>query len=194
MKSQRKAREPGSFAGLLLSLCGAAVFGCSGAGSAGEPANGESVGSTSQAWVSDTLMAKTIVPIRALEVPGNVYLTSVEQRLDVAGTFTQIFHVYQPDANSEGIRFELAARTSTGSIDTAHGFQSVTVTSHPGESDQTQQVLSNANGQRVYSLPTSRQGWYRFQFTYTAPNAGRTLAFKAYDAASNSLKILWSDP
>ena len=194
MKSRTKVREPGSLAGFLLCLCGAAVFGCSGTDSAGEPGSGESASSTSQAWVSDYLMTKTIVPLRALEVPGNVYLTSVEQRLDVAGTFTQIFHVYQPDANSEGIRFEVAAKTSSGTIDAAHGFQSVTVTSHPGESDQMPQVLSNANGQRVYSLTTSRQGWYRFQFTYSAPNAGRTLTFKAYDAASNSLKILWSDP
>jgi hypothetical protein len=177
-----------------MCLGGVALLGCSAEGGALESVGEADLGKGTQALVPESALQKTVAPIRALSTPGGVYLSAVEQRLDGTGTFTQIFHVYQPDANSEGIRFEIAAKTSTGAIDTAHRFQAVTVTSRPGQADQTQQSQPDASGQRIYSLSTSRQGWYRFQFSYVAPNAARTLTFKAYDASSNSLKIAWSDP
>jgi hypothetical protein len=194
MKS-RISREPSRFALLWLAVGGTAVLGCSGT----DPSTGSSAATPDAAKVSqavwpEELLERTLVPIRALKVPGNVHLTTIEQRVDGTGTFSQIFHVYQPDSNGETIRFEVGARTSTGTIDSAQRFQAVTVTSRPGEPDQTQQTFADASGQSVYSVSTSRQGWYRFQFTYVAPNSGRTLRFRAYDAGSSSLKIGWSDP
>ncbi|WP_080682638.1 transglutaminase-like domain-containing protein [Sorangium cellulosum] len=149
---------------------------------------------TSIPTIPDEALQKTLAPLRALEVPGRVYMRSVEETFAGSGTFSQVVHVYQPDANGETIRFELAAKTSTGQVDTSHGFQSVKVTSRPGESDEIQQTQPNSSGQRVYDVPGSRQGWYRFELTYVAPNAGRTLSFRAYDASGNSLKIVWVDP
>jgi hypothetical protein len=142
----------------------------------------------------DEAVARTMAPIRTLGTPGKVYMRSIEETISAKGTFVHTFHVYQPDATGEGIRFELAAKTSTGAIDTAHSFQSVVLTTHPGEADQSQQTLANAFGQKVYMLSTSQQGWYRLAFSYVAPNTARTLMFKSYDAAGNSLKILWDDP
>lgn len=191
MISIRNAKNPGSLAMLLLSLGSSSVIGCSASSPIGD--NEPGVASTSQA-IEDALLTKTLVPIRTLQVPGGVYLTSIDQRVDGSGTFTQVFHVYQPDANSEAIRFEVSATGAYGAIDGAHRFQSVIVTSHPGEPDQTQQTLWDSNGQGTYTVSTSRQGWYRFQFTYVAPNAGRTLTFRAVDASNNPLKITWSDP
>ena len=139
-------------------------------------------------------VAKTRAPIRSLQTPGGVYMTSVEQTSSSTGSFTHIVHVYQPDSNGEGIRFEVAARTSAGVADTAHTFQTVRLVSRPGEADQTTTSLANASGQRVYSINSSRQGWYRFSFTHGAPSGGRTLSIKAYDAGGNALKMAWSDP
>lgn len=180
----------------LLSLGGIAALGCSAENPASthESLGDEAVSATSQAVWPDSLLEKTLVRTRSLETPGTVHLTAIEERVDVGGTFSQTFYVYQPDSNGESIRFDLAAKTSTGSIDGAHQFQSVTVTSRPGQSDQTTQNLWNSAGNAVYSIATSRQGWYQLKFTYVAPNAGRTLTFRAYDAANNSLKIVWSDP
>jgi hypothetical protein len=121
-------------------------------------------------------------------------MTSIEQTSTATGAFAHVLHVYQPDANNEGIRFEVAARTSGGALDNAHTFQSVSLVSRPGEADQTTSPLANGNGQRVYSIATSRQGWYRFSFTHGAPSSGRTLMVKAYDASGNALKMAWDDP
>ncbi len=121
-------------------------------------------------------------------------MKQVEETLSATGTFTRVIYVYQPDTNGETIRFALAAKTSTGAIDTAHRFENVKVTSRPGESDALVQPLSNSSGQRVYEVTSSRQGWYRFELSYVAPNSGRTLSFSAYDAANHSLKIAWNDP
>ncbi|WP_437543601.1 transglutaminase domain-containing protein [Sorangium sp. So ce367] len=144
--------------------------------------------------IPDEALQKTLAPLRALEAPGRVYLKSVEQTLSGSGTFTQIVHVYQPDTNGERIRFEVAAKTSTGQVDTSHRFEAVKAISRPGEPDQSVHDQTNSSGQRVYELSSSRQGWYRFEFSYVAPNAGRTLSFKATDVSGNSLKIGWVDP
>jgi hypothetical protein len=177
---------------LALAMGGMATAACSADGHGGGEA--DAVATSSEAIWPESLLEKTLVPLRPLVAPGNVYFTGIDQRIDGSGTWTQTFHVYQPDTNGEGIRFEVAAKTSTGAIDGAHSFQSVTVTSRPGEPDESQQTLWNSNGNGVYSVATSRQGWYRFRFTYVAPNFGRTLTFRAVDGASTSLKIVWSDP
>lgn len=190
--SSRKRRHPSSLSIFVLAVGGTAAAACS--ADSHDSGEAETTATSSHAIWPESLLERTLVPLRPLEAPGNVYWTAIDQRIDGSGTFTQTFHVYQPDTNGEGVRFEVAARTPTGSIDGAHSFQSVTVTSRPGEPDQTQQTLWNSTGTGVYSVATSRQGWYRFQFTYVAPNSGRTLTFRALDNASNSLKIVWSDP
>lgn len=137
---------------------------------------------------------RTLTPSRALETPAGVYMTSIEQTSASTGSLAHVVHVYQPDSNGEGIRFEVAARTSTGAVDYSHTIVATSLVSRPGESDQTTSPLQNASGQRTYSIATSRQGWYRFSFTHNAPTGGRTLSVKAYDAAGNPLKMAWSDP
>ncbi|HET9956379.1 MAG TPA: hypothetical protein VFQ61_17845, partial [Polyangiaceae bacterium] len=200
MKSKSRRQGRGKLAPFMTSVCGIVTFACSATDpTAGAPAEfaaeqGVAVASTTQKVVPDYALPTTLSPIRALEAPSGVYLTSVEQRLDGTGTFTQTVHVYQPDANSETIRFELTAKNSTGQVDGSHRFESVVLTSHPGESDQSQQTLANASGQRVYEITNSRQGWYRLQFRYVSPNFGRTLSIKAYDAGARPLKMAWSDP
>jgi hypothetical protein len=139
-------------------------------------------------------VARVMAPLRTLGTPGKVTMRSIEETIPTSGNFLHTFHVYQPDGTGEGIRFDLAAKTSSGTIDSAQSFQSVVLTTHPGEADESQQTLANASGQKVYTLSSSQQGWYRLSFRYVAPNAGRTLQFKAYDAAGNSLSILWDDP
>jgi hypothetical protein len=174
----------------LLVVSGLGLWGCGG------PVEESSTAVVQQRLTSaeDEALAKTLAPLRSLRVPGDVYMTSVEQTSSATGSFTHVVHVYQPDSNGEGIRFEIGARTSTGAVDTSHTFQSVTLTSRPGEADQSTQTLPNSSGQRVYSLATSRLGWYRLVFVHGAPSGGRTLGIKAYDAAGNSLKMGWSDP
>ena len=142
----------------------------------------------------DEGVRRSLAPIRSLQTPSGVYMKSIEETSSAAGTFPHVVHVYQPDATAEEIRFELTVRTSAGAVDPSHTFQSVSVTSHPGESDEAQQTFSNASGQKVYAVATSRQGWYRLSFTHGAPSAGRTLSIKAQDAAGNSLKLAWEDP
>lgn len=182
---------------LVLQSAAGAVLSCS-AGSEGTAGTDE-IGevdelSSNLTPAEDAAVARTRAPIRALEVPGNVYMTSIEQTSSATGSFAHVVHVYQPDANNEGIRFEVAARTSGGVVDTAHTFQTVRLVSRPGEPDQTTTSLANSSGQRVYSVATSRQGWYRFSLVHGAPSGGRTLTLKAYDAAGNPLKMAWSDP
>jgi len=190
---------------LLLAFCGAAITGCSSAGSsegAGLPASTttadttehEAVGQLSQALIPDDALQKTLVPLRSLQLPGKVYLKQIDETIAASGTFTQVVYVYQPDSNRETLRFALSAKTPTGAVDSGHRFESVKVTSHPGQSDALVQTLSNSAGQRVYDVTNSRQGWYRFEFSYVAMNAGRTLSFSSYDASNNPLKIAWSDP
>jgi hypothetical protein len=142
----------------------------------------------------DEAVRKTLAPIRSLQTPGGVYMTSIAATISATGSLSHVIHVYQPDATGEAIRFELAARTSTGVVDASHTFSSVALTSHPGESDETTQALPGSGGQRVYAIAASRPGWYRFSFIHTAPSAGRTLMIRAYDAADNALKMMWSDP
>jgi hypothetical protein len=175
---------------LVLLLAGSGLWGC---GGTVEESSTESVQQPLTS-AEDEAVAKTLAPLRSLDVPGGVYMTSVEQTSSATGNFTHVVHVYQPDSNGEGIRFELGARTSGGAVDTSHTFQSVTLTSHPGEADQSSQTLPNGSGTRVYSLSTSRRGWYRLVFVHGAPSGGRTLSIKAYDAANNALKMGWSDP
>jgi hypothetical protein len=179
-----------SWFALALSLNGLGLTACTGP-------EEEEVSSTAEHGIGpaeEEAVRKTLAPIRSLETPGGVYMTSIEQTSATTGTFSHVVHVYQPDSTGEAIRFELAARTSSGAVDTSHTFQSVKLTSHPGEPDQTEQTLPNANGQKIYSIATSRQGFYRFEFTHAAPSGGRTLAIKAYDAAGSPLKIAFNDP
>ena len=190
---------------LVLAFCGAAGVGCSSAGTPDDPSlasptktrgAGEAgvVGQQAQAIIPDDALQKSLVPIRSLQIPGRVYLKRVDETIAAAGTFTQVVYVYQPDGNRETIRFAVSAKTGTGSVDSAQRFESVKVTSHPGQADAIVQTLPNGAGQRVYDVTNSRQGWYRFELSYVAVNAGRTLSFSAYDAANNSLKIAWNDP
>ncbi len=183
----------GSSSWMVMGLCGA-LAACSGAD--GAPTDEAPAESATQALKSteEAAVARTTAPIRSLQTPGNVYMTSIEQTSASAGSFAHVVHVYQPDATGEGIRFEVAARTSGGAVDTTHTFQSVSLVSRPGQSDQTQVTLANGNGQTVWAVATSRSGWYRFAFTHGAPSGGRTLSIRAYDAAGNSLKLAWSDP
>jgi hypothetical protein len=190
---------------LMLTFCAATFTGCSSAGSpeegglassatTGEAFEQGAVGQLSQAIIPDEALQKTLVPIRSLQVPGKVYLKQIDETIASAGTFTQVIYVYQPDNTRETIRFALSSKTSTGSVDSAQRFESVKVTSRPGQPDATVQTLPNSAGQRVYDVTNSRQGWYRFELSYVAVNAGRTLSFSAYDASNNSLKIAWNDP
>ncbi|XXY45062.1 transglutaminase domain-containing protein [Sorangium sp. So ce269] len=193
-RARRAARHGDALALLLLGALGP-VVGCADDELALEtPVETSAQELTSIPTIPDEALQKTLAPIRALEVPGRVYMKSVEQTFSGSGTFSQVVHVYQPDATGERIRFELAAKTAAGQVDTSHRFESVKVTSRPGEPDQTQQTLWNSSGQQVYELSSSRQGWYRFEFSYVAPNAGRTQSFKATDVSGNSLKIVWVDP
>ncbi|AUX38949.1 uncharacterized protein SOCE26_003300 [Sorangium cellulosum] len=193
-RARRAARHGDALALLLLGALGA-VVGCADDELALEaPVEASAQELASIPTIPDEALQKTLAPIRALEVPGRVYMKSVEETFTSSGTFSQVVHVYQPDATGERIRFELAAKTSTGQVDTSHRFESVKVTSRPGEADQIEQTLWNSSGQQVYELTSSRQGWYRFEFRYVAPNAGRTQSFKATDVAGNSLKIVWVDP
>ena len=166
---------------------------CSGAEIEG-PA--ESTGSVEQGLgpAEDEAVRKTLQPIRSLQTPGGVYMTAIDVTTTSQGSFPYEVHVYQPDASGEAIRFELSARDITGVVDTSHAFVAVNLTSRPGEPDQTQQTLPNANGQRVHAIASSRQGWYRLSFTHSAPTASRTVNIKAYDASGNSLQIAWADP
>ncbi len=142
----------------------------------------------------DETIAMTLAPVRQLETPGPIYIKTLKETFPGTGTFAQALHVYQPDASGEQIAFELSATTSAGATDTNHAFQSVVLTSHPGQLDQSQQTLANAVGQRNYVITTSRAGWYRITFQYIAPNPNRTLTFRATDAQGNFLKTYWSDP
>jgi hypothetical protein len=199
----RSSNALGSHWALVLALSGATLTACSGAES---PEDGEALSSTSvshvaeaagqltQSLIPDAALQKTLVSLRSLQIPGKVYLKQIEETFAAAGTFTQVVYVYQPDNNRETIRFALSAKTSTGAIDSAQRFESVKVTSHPGEPDALAQTFPNSAGQRVYDVTSSRQGWYRFELSYVAVNAGRTLSFSAYDATNNSLKIAWVDP
>ncbi|MGK3998582.1 transglutaminase-like domain-containing protein [Sorangium sp. So ce1024] len=193
-RARRAARHGDALALLLLGALGP-IAGCADGELALEaPVETSAQELTSIPNISDEALQKTLAPLRALEVPGSVYMKSVEETFPGTGTFSQVVHVYQPDANGERIRFELAARTPTGQVDASHRFESVKIVSRPGEPDQSVHVQANGSGQRVYELSSSRQGWYRFELTYVAPNAGRTLSFKATDVSGSSLKIVWVDP
>lgn len=149
---------------------------------------------TNSAVYPDGALAKTLVGLRSLVAPSGIYLKSIEETYAVAGTLPHAVYVYQPDTNGEGIRFELSAKTSAGVVDASHRFAQVSIATHPGESDEVVQPQSDGAGTAVYALGTSQPGWYRFNFTYGAVNAGRTLSIKAYDASGSPLKMAWSDP
>jgi hypothetical protein len=174
----------------LLSLAALGLTACTGV----EEEEASSKSEQGIGPAEEEAVRKTLAPIRSLQTPGGVYMTSIEETSAATGTFSHVVHVFQPDSTGEGIRFELAARRSDGAVDTGHTFQSVRLISRPGEPDETEHALPNASGQKVYSIATSRQGFYRFEFTHSAPSGGRTLAFKAYDAAGSSLKIAFNDP
>ena len=190
MNSKSKSSSIG-FPLIIAATFGGGLGACAGSADAPE---GQSSATAGLSEADAPAVAKTTAPLRSLQAPGGVYITSIEHTSSATGNLQHVVHVYQPDGNGEGIRFELAARTSGGAIDAAHGFQSVTVTSRPGETGEITQTLGNANGQRVYALSTSRQGWYRLSFTHVAPSGGRTLTIRAYDTANNPLKLAWSDP
>jgi hypothetical protein len=139
-------------------------------------------------------LEKTLVPLRSLQLPGGVYIKSIDETYATTGNLPHSVYIYQPDATGEGIRVELSAKTSSGIVDTMHQFTSVSLTSHPGASDQSVQQLNDASGAVVYSVATSRAGWYCFNFSYGAVNVGRSLSIKAYDAGGVPLKMAWSDP
>jgi hypothetical protein len=178
----------------MLFLLGASLSACS--GFEADERQSESTGSVQQGLgpAEEDAVRKTLQPIRSLQTPGGVYMTALDVTTTSQGSFPYELHIYQPDASGEAIRFELSAREITGTVDPSHAFVSVNLTSRPGEPDQTQQTLPNANGQRVYAIASSRQGWYRFSFKHSAPTASRTVNIKAYDASGNSLKIAWADP
>jgi len=141
-------------------------------------------------------LARINGPIRRVETTngGRVYMTSIEETFPGSGSFVQEVFFFQPSTAGQGFRIDLSAKTSTGSVDTSHSFQDLTLTSHPAEANESQQTLPNAAGQRVYSLPTSSAGWYGLRFTYGMPNAGRTLTIQVYDNAGKALRMAWSDP
>jgi hypothetical protein len=182
-----------SAAPVLTTVMGAsALAGCGGEGAADV---GAPLGVARSALsVPDDVLAMTLAPVRQLEVPGLVYLTSIRETFPGTGTFVHSVHVYQPDATGEAISFELRATTSSGAVDMSHTFQAVRLTTHPGEADESTESRSNSSGQQVYTFGSSQQGWYRFDFEYRAPNAGRMLSIRAFDGAGNSLKTGWCDP
>src|SRR5512147_1153522 len=77
-------------------------------------------------------LEKTLVPVRALQVPGGIYMKSIDETYSAVGNLAHTVYVYQPDANAEGIRFELSAKTTAGTVDTAQRFTQVSLTAHPG--------------------------------------------------------------
>ena len=101
-----------SLSTFLVSLSAAGSFACSDAATWNEEAE-ETTGVARGALgpAEDAAVQKTMAPIRALETPGSVYMKAVDETFNTVGTFSQVFHVYQPDANGESIRFELSART-----------------------------------------------------------------------------------
>jgi len=141
-------------------------------------------------------VARINAPVRRLETTngGRVYMTSIEETFPGSGSFEQEVYFFQSNAGGQGFRIDLSAKTSTGTVDTSHSFQDLTLTSHPAEANESQQTLANAAGQRVYVLPTSSPGWYRLHFTYAMPHPGRTLTIQVYDDAGKALRMAWSDP
>lgn len=191
--------------GSIVSLILANTLGCAnldsssgntgeGYSAAGDAEENVATARSALSEIEGPAVERTLKPIRTLDVPGGVYMKSIEQTFATIGTFEQVVHVYQPDANAEPIRIELSAKTSSGVVDSSHTFESVLLTSGLGSDSEVQQPLPNASGQQVYALPTSSQGWYRVSFTYRAVNPGRVLTFKAYDVSGNALKIAWNDP
>lgn len=172
----------------LLPAC-LGFWGCANGDSAGE-----STANTSQAIYPPGALEKTVVPLRSLSVPGSVYLKSIGETYSATGSLPHVLHVYRSDAAGEGIRLEVSAKTSAGVVDPAQRFTQVSLTSHPGEGDESTTPLGDAAGAAIYSMGASQAGWYRFDFTYVAANAGRTLSIQAYDASGAPLKILWNDP
>ncbi len=192
MKSIPNLRQITSRSIPLVALGAASLAACGGDTSGAE---GASLGVVqSRIAVPDDALATTLAPLRTLDIPGDVYFQSIDETFPESGTFSHVLHVYQPDDNGEGIRFELRATTSSGSVDPSHTFRSVRLTTHPGEVDEVQQSLPDAGGQHTYALTTSTPGWYRLDFEYGAPNAGRTLGIWATDAQGNPLKIASCDP
>ncbi len=142
----------------------------------------------------DEILAMTLASPRQLKTPGLVYFTSIQETFPGTGTFAHAVHVYQPDTTGEPISFELRATNSGGTVEPSHLFTAVRLTTHPGEADESSTNWSNSSGQHVYTLDSSQAGWYRLDFEYDAPNAGRTLSIRAFDSATNPLKMSWCDP
>jgi hypothetical protein len=183
----------GAFRAPLVTALAASIMGLLGCADRGLTEEAAAT-NTAAAMYPEGALDKTLVPIRTLQTPGSVYLKSVDETYSIAGSLAHTVYVYQPDTNGEAIRFELGAKTSAGVVDTAHKFTQVSLTTHPGEGDETSQALSDAAGSVVYSIGTSQAGWYRLNFVYGAVNAGRTLSIKAYDAGGTALKMAWVDP
>jgi hypothetical protein len=189
----RSRQRRGLAAFTLFFPLSASLTACSGPG---DESSTETVDRVEQGLgpAEEEAVRKTLQPLRSLQTPAGVYMTSVDVSTTSQGSFPYEVFVYQPDATGEAIRFELSARDSAGVVDTSHSFGSVNLTSHPGEADENQQSLPNAAGTRVYAIATSQLGWYRLAFTHSAPTASRTVNIKAYDAGGTSLKIAWADP
>ena len=118
-------------------------------GCADRSSSEEATATTTAAIYPDGALEKTLVPVRALQVPGGIYMKSIDETYSSTGSLPHTVYVYQPDATGEGIRFELGARTSAGVVDTTHKFTQVSLTAHPGEADETRQSLSDAAGSIV---------------------------------------------
>jgi hypothetical protein len=192
MKPTRHALKVLSRTMALVLLGGS---GCDGEALPPEPAEGTSIETSSHAIdVPDDALARTLAPLRKLEIPGPVYLKTIRETFPGTGVLAHAIHVYQPDSNGEPISFELIATTAAGVVDPSHTFQSVQLTSHPGEADESSQTFSNGAGQKIYTASSSRPGWYRLSFQYYAPNPNRTLSIRAIDGLGNALKTCWSDP
>ena len=124
-----KSRQRRGLAAFTLVLpLSASLTACSGPGVENPT---ENVGSVEQGLgpAEEEAVRKTLQPIRSLQTPAGVYMTSVDVSTTSQGSFPYEVFVYQPDATGEAIRFELSARDSGGAVDTSHSFNSVKLTS-----------------------------------------------------------------
>lgn len=184
--------RPGAYHAPLITALLASHFGLWGCSE--QPSTEIASTKAAQAVYPPGALEKTLVPLRSLQVPAGVYIKSIDETYATTGNLPHSVYLYQPDATGEAVRVELSAKTSGGTVDASHQFTSVSLTSHPGASDQSVQALNNAAGAVVYSIATSQPGWYRFSFAYGAVNVGRTLSIKAYAASGTPLKMAWTDP
>lgn len=139
-----------------------------------------------------------IEPTRPLGDPDLIYMKSVEITYPAAATgLPMTFHVYDPWG--QGLNFNLSAKTSSGTIDTASTFTNVHVTPIARDANYnwaqgSGRFFSDGAGQAAYNTPFVGAGWYRIQFDYKAAAANRVLAFSATTYDGFPLRLGWVDP